>query len=507
MSSDFGLAVSLLSGKGYTLKPEKNKFRLNAGRLSTLESIFKDTLDEVLSDIGREGEHTFYLLMKKQDKIIWIVEFAEYLLTSKRHETKSFLHIKVGIDIETGDDVLINTEKGRAISDVDYSVEACKKIAGKDEWNFMQSIPRGVKIVFDIKEHRLMWKGPYNGTTLDHEEVIYLNAACPPTWMLNTCVDDYPNKLPEDVQSFFDFFVPDEKERHILLSWMHNCLVGVNSSAMVLSGLGGTGKSIISSAIMSAIMGSENASPAPAGFLEGNWNSMLKNLRFMYHDEVGLPTQTSVDNMKAYLNETLTLNEKFKNSEKKSKVLCSHMITCNDLDFHFDPTDRKFSAIQITNKRLYTFWDEKKVTAFRRRFETDLEFIAQVGWYFYRYETDISPHDNGYKGPKFWDLLFESLPIETFKGFFTQYVKGMDPSEPETEYSIVRKHRESTGIKGRPKHGFTKKVRDWIESFESEGIYLARLYTSEVEGSNQRMVQAYGDPVEDGEDSADFDDL
>jgi hypothetical protein len=235
-------------------------------------------------------------------------------------------------------------------------------------------------------------------------------------------------------------------------------------------------------------MGANSAKPAPSGFLESDWNSMLRNLRFMGHDEVGLETQRELNNMKAYLNSKLTLTEKFKNSDAVSEVLCSHMFTCNDLNFCFGPSERKFTAIDITDKRLLTLWNEKKITEFRKRLEEDEEFIAQLGWYFYRYETKISAYDNGYKGPKFWELLFKSLPaVNPLKAFLIEYFKGMS-DEPESEYSIIAKFNKTVGASGRKTIGFSGHIRNWLSEFDVEAMPLVKLY--KFEGTN--MVRKVG---------------
>jgi len=254
---------------------------------------------------------------------------------------------------------------------------------------------------------------------------------------------------------------------------------------------------------MPAIMGKGSAKPAPSGFLESDWNMMLRDLRYMSHDEVGLETPHELNNMKSYLNETITLNEKFKNSGKVSKVLCSHMFTCNDLNFCFGPSERKFTAIKITDKRLLTLWNEKKITRFRKKLEDDLEFIAQIGWYFYRYETEITPYDNGYKGPKFWELLFKSLhAVSPLKAFLIEYFEGMSPDEPETEYSIIQKYNKTVGSGSRKTIGFHPSLRNWLGEFDVEDMPLVKLFKED--GKN--MVQVYGETTS-SEPEADFDGL
>jgi len=498
-SFEFATAEKYLLEIGHRIKATGNGFSLDGGNRRQMRTIWRELSDE-FNKHCRE-KRAPYVFLNDVERATWLDGFQTYLREQRDTAQQARLDSLGGgfllcTDMVSGEPMLINKGKGRAVLPDEMGIEAFRRTYTGTDWNTAIQTTPLCREVFDINTHQLIWESPFNGESIDEDNIWFINRFTPPDYMMKTKKDDYINQLPSDVEEFFDHFVDsDPVQKHVLFSWIHNALISRNETMLILSGRGGTGKSIVVGTIMKYLMGKDYSRPAPAGFFEAAFNSILKDKRFLYHEEVGLETKKELTTVKAYLNKHITLNEKHVKSEKVSEILVSHALVCNDQNFCFSPSERKFTTPTITDKPLLGIWDAEKVTAFVDRFEEDLEFRAQVGWYFFRYDTDISPHHHGFKGDKFWELLFNSLPnISPFKAFLVEYFQNMKIGSPVTEAQVLREFNSSIGKSGNNRSGtFSQGLRHWILEFEDEGRPLCHLYRDE---NKKHMVGAL---TEDGE--------
>ena len=470
-----------------------NTFTLNGQGRRQIRTVWSEVSERFMEVCQRNRSE--YVFMNDVQRADWLEGFQTYLRDKRDAALQDRLDelgrgFLLCTDMVSGEPMLINKGKGRAVLPDEMGIEAFRRTYTVADWNQAIQVTPLCREVFDINTHTPIWEAPFNGESIDEDNIWYINRFTPPDYMVKTDRKDFINQLPSDVEEFFDHFVDkDPVQKHVLFSWIHNALISRNETMLILSGRGGTGKSIVVGTIMKYLIGKDYSRPAPSGFFDSAFNSILRDKRFLYHEEVGLETKRELTNVKAYLNKHITLNEKHVKSEKVSEILVSHALVCNDQNFCFMPSERKFTTPTITDKPLLGIWDAEKTTAFVDRFEEDLKFRAQVGWFFFRYDTDISPHHHGFKGEKFWELLFNSLPnISPFKAFLVEYFKNLKLGSPVTEAQVIREYNSSIGKSGNNRSGtFSQGLRNWILEFEEEGRTLCHLYTDE---NNRHMVGA-----------------
>lgn len=488
---------------GIYIEVKGTKFKIDGSAATNMEVLFAKKLDKELTSICKDKEDLGFVCMKDVDKVAWIKGFAKYILDQHVEETKKKVlenqgNVHILNIVDTGEIKLVDNLTGLIIKSKDLSLQSYKNKFKKSEWDELITMaPQAIR-TFQPSRHESSWYGDYIGETYSYKNILHLQKYPLPKWVLETKPSDYPNELPPLYKTFIEGLIPKEDQRHLYFSWKKNCYFYTNQTALVLSGLSSTGKSIEANIAQFAFIG-DSSRAAPNEFATSRFNWLLKDSRLLTFDEVGLKRSQEVQTFKRMMNKTQMLNKKGVETEENMEVNCNFMVTCNDLPFNIKPTERKFQFIEITDKRLQTYLSKKEISNLVNLLENDLDFQAQIGWYFYNYKTDISPYDDAVKGPKFWEVLFRSLQYGFIfayhlYGILSNMSKGSTIDEStltKKTATIANKYLKATSL--------PNSIIDWNEELKSEGRAIFERYTEDGVKKIRNLIGQ--------EDASDFDDL
>jgi len=144
-----------------------------------------------------------------------------------------------------------------------------------------------------------------------------------------------------------------------LYDWLATALLSRNYTMLTAIGEQGIGKGVLGS-LMSKFIGSSNYVQTRDEIFKKSFNKQLEGKRLVYVDELALNKKEAHDRMKHMVNETLEIEAKGKDT-KYIENHASFYLSSNHFDaIQLQPGDRRFSIIQLTDKRLLdTFSNEQ----------------------------------------------------------------------------------------------------------------------------------------------------
>lgn len=222
-------------------------------------------------------------------------------------------------------------------------------LVGKKEWQrFFEN-----DILFAYMEYNPESTSPIT----EHPNLLYsFNLYDPPSWKRNYSLRSEPvapvDALPPVYDEFFKHLVDNHTESYeYLLNWLALSLQGRNLTFLTAIGEQGAGKGTLGE-ILEGLHGPSNFVKVRDSIFKERFNAPLKNKTLVYVDEVDLKTKESRDRVKDMANDMIEVEEKGLDA-RSYRNHASYYLSSNSLDaIKIEPGDRRFSIIQLTDKRL-----------------------------------------------------------------------------------------------------------------------------------------------------------
>jgi len=152
----------------------------------------------------------------------------------------------------------------------------------------------------------------------------------------------------------------DEASLNYLYDWLATALLSRNYTMLTAIGEQGIGKGVLGS-LMSKFIGSSNYVQTRDEIFKKSFNKQLEGKRLVYVDELALNKKEAHDRMKHMVNETLEIEAKGKDT-KYIENHASFYLSSNHFDaIQLQPGDRRFSIIQLTDKRLLDTFTNQQI--------------------------------------------------------------------------------------------------------------------------------------------------
>lgn len=182
------------------------------------------------------------------------------------------------------------------------------------------------------------------------------NTFVPPEWKRRLFFFGEPvaplYELPEIYDKFFAHLTAhDAASKEYLLDWLANSLQSRNYTFLVAIGEQGIGKGTLGE-IMSGLHGIENFYRGRDEVFKNRFNSQLANKTLFYADEVYLDTKTSEDRIKDVVNERLEIERKGHDPVIVENYASFYLSSNSHDAIQVEAGDRRFSIIQLTDKKL-----------------------------------------------------------------------------------------------------------------------------------------------------------
>lgn len=462
----------------------QGKIKIDGMKFFSNDKLWDHLRDEI-QDICRDlGQHGLFML---NSQVPWVNELVSKIFLTVNGEKplserpEEMVGMKLCQKLGENGYFVYDEDSETIFPEDTFNEENYKTKLGSELANAERDDVMDVVSVFHPNREK-SWLAPYNlSETRVWNDVRWVNEYRYPAYH---SLPDLRLPLPGDVETVFNHvFEGDKNTIHQVKSWIHNALTRRCQNYLVLSGAPAVGKTLLLDDILRAIMGRAHSASAPTGFHNDKWNTILENRVYLYYDEGGLDNSTKLARAKEYANLTQTPVTKFVNSVKSIRNHTSQAFSCNkDQRFVFEPDDRKFYCPDLTDSPLGTVLTEEQISGMKDKLENDLEYQAQVGFYFRNYKTDINPfttaiktktfwrlHDEGVTGFREWLLAeFRNVPYETV----------MYPKQLAKDYKKFDKRGQ--GGSGRS-NGFHPNIRVWLKLMSEMGRPVVEISFQEQE--------------------------
>ncbi len=217
--------------------------------------------------------------------------------------------------------------------------------------------------------------------SLSNKKIECLNTAIPPRWMTHASKDIKPGLSPFLRRLIYHLF-PYDIERELVLDWCHYAIFKRNGTVLCLAGDRGTGKSTFVE-ILGELVGNNYTELVSEAILKDKFNAQFHNKRLIVFEEVALEDSLSVNKIKAWCNDKISIEEKGTNAFSADNF-SSMVFLINKLEeLKVTAQERRFSIPVVAEENLLTVMDEKEITIFKQaiveRKQWVLDEIAAFG--------------------------------------------------------------------------------------------------------------------------------
>ena len=361
-------------------------------------------------------------------------------------QEKLFKTHTVLVDVNSGDQFLwLNIE--RRLSE--WNVKAwLNAFFQKHRATILSQAPFGLLTFDPTRGTQNQWQGLSEGHT-----VVFCNTYRPPVWYAeNLNPQDYikrQEKYPQLFQYLLTNLVPYPQEREIILNWLALAVFDRPHSLLSLRGVRGNGKTTLKLIFYHLIGNFVEAQQR----VFGDFNAELRNKRcFGIDDNKEIGTRDGHNLRKRLTNPTITLNEKYVQTEVSEKQWASIIVCSNtEDDFYLEYDERKIVSTWLTNKKMEIWpYISEDIFKWLRPFEhpdstqltkSHIEFLRQIGEALFtrRLKINISPAFE-YRGGHFWEDVIRSLPA--FKRYIVEIVQNAEDETP-LEYEVLKADYEA----------------------------------------------------------------
>lgn len=191
-------------------------------------------------------------------------------------------------------------------------------------------------------------------------------------------------KIPDMYSKYLNHLCDGHHESiEYVLDWLANSIQGRNFCMLTTIGTQGIGKGILGD-IMYLMVGSSNYSKTGKRIVENQFNSQIANKKIIYLDELKISSVDQENRLKDLINDRFEV-EKKGHDAKLHKNYASIYISSNNLDaIKIPEDDRRFSVIELTNKKLLTVMSSNEID----KLANDKELAFEFAKYLYYRKVD-----------------------------------------------------------------------------------------------------------------------
>lgn len=347
--------------------------------------------------------------------------------------------------------------------------QAISDIKPEIYWESLEGDER--KIAEQNRSYCMMTYDPYNiednFKLFDYQgcKLFNVNTYEPPKWRKSFMSKEESQALPESVRTLLEHLFPVESSYKYVMKWLYRALVNRNETYLVLNGRKGCGKGVFS-ALLKALVGFEHYTEAPSSLLSSQFNSAIDEKRMIIFDEMRVH-KSEHTKLKRLINKYQAIEKKGIDAENSKEIYNSYAIMNNDVtDMYLETDDRRFSVMEITDRKLEESMNSEEITRLLEEFEDeDSELVREMGFHIFHHWTNEENFEP-YIGPKFWKLAFYSL-AEWQKFLVERILSGADEGDG---YSVRMLRREFE--KDNTSHPFPRnaqKIEDFLKNYSHEG--------------------------------------
>ena len=397
-----------LTKKGQTYTLNKTDVFRTPLRQATLRNM-------VLEAIVKAG---FFSEMKDRlDEIIRaIIEHLDQEEADRRESKKSSFNLRVGYDVDTGDEVIYDA-KSLALARIHpkaYIASIPREFRGE-----MYDENKYFKIEFNPTRSESSWPLDLRLTPDQSEEVLVLNKYFAPAWRK---LDVKPRLHPLLKKFLLNF--ADKKGRDIILGWSQIALTQRAKTMLILIADPGTGKTFLSK-LLGKLVGDEYFHGAPNDFFSSRFNGQLEQAMICLVDEGSIGSRSQMNTAKKYVEDNLQIERKGKDADKNVEMKTSFIVTSNNhADFSFTPVERKFTVPDLKNIHMKRFFEKSEWDELEELLTDDI-FLAETYAYFTRYPVEWSARSD-YQGDTFWQCVDKGEGLTQKERIIYERLKGME---------------------------------------------------------------------------------
>ncbi len=375
------------------------------------------------------------------------------------------------ISVENSNKIIFFDKRSKQITKLDY--DTYSQTVDKE----YKIRPMPAKIEFNPYRPEQIYMEDYLGQKCTH-----LNSYRKPEWQeskkLTSSEAKKLSKLSHIIDDFFTHLFPNNNCKEFVYDWLHFSLASRCETYLVMNGAKGIGKNILSNSICSSLVGKNNHKIAHKGALE-QFNVILSECRMIVFDEFKIVDDEAINALKRYANADQMIERKGIDVGQTEKTYNSYII-CNNAvtDMKIEWDDRRFSVVDLTDKKLQDVWSEEKISTLLDILSdpTSEEMIGFGYWLLYREPVVMTSPFSVYKGDHFYKLCYTSFPewakmiideitAKTTKNYFD-----------EGELKMLFKDR-TNGIHRFP---HMTKVEDFLKNYKHNGEhYLGHIERDE----------------------------
>ncbi len=290
-----------------------------------------------------------------------------------------------------------------------------------------------------------------------------------PEWQLDRELTEEERKivprLPESIARFMETLFPSAASREFVYDWLHHAVTERCETYLVLNGAKGIGKGLLTDYICKKLMGKENHRIATPSLVDGNkFNAILHECRMIVLDEMPINDHDKIAILKRIINTDQGIEFKNKDVAGTVETYNSFIISSNNLsDIKIEWDDRRFSVMDVSQKKLNEIWTEKEIKALVDDIEDpDHNTIREFGyWLMYRVPKD-GPFAV-FKGEHFLRLCYSSLP-EWSRTIIDEIESGMYDTLDDVTLKMRFKERNPMG-----RFPHAGKVEDFLKNYKHQG--------------------------------------
>jgi len=315
-------------------------------------------------------------------------------------ENKNYLAIVV--DASTARRYVIDTRTNRLM--IDISAASFLSSISRKERSHIEDNPMNVAhCIFNPTRHENYFAE--NGNQ-------YLNKYHLPEWRISKDTiqkDLMPTKFLQFMKHLFD---GDDKQIEFTLNWIYRLLTSRNETALVFNGDKGVGKNVFY-AICKTLVGHPYCSEATSKFGVKEFNDIFREKILILIDEHRV-NKEKYNFLKSAFNEYQTIEAKGAAVKSTERVYTNFMLFHNSAaDLYLENSERRFSVMDITNKKLTDIWTHEEIQTFYKEIEDpESDTIRTIGNYILHYGSTRTqnPFDL-YLGDKYQEIVDEHVDV------------------------------------------------------------------------------------------------
>lgn len=363
------------------------------------------------------------------------------------------------ISVENAKKVLFFSKNRKEITSLDYETYA----ACTDKEYRIRPMPAVIE--FNPYRPEQIYMGDYDGQDCTH-----LNTYRKPDWQIGKKLSDIEaktySKLPPIIDDFFTHLFPDNHCKEFVYDWLHYALSSRCETYLVMNGAKGAGKNVLSNILCGSLVGKGNHKIAHKGALD-QFNVILAECRMIVFDEFKIVDDEAINTLKRFANADQMIERKSIDVGKTEKTYNSYII-CNNAvtDMKIEWDDRRFSVMDITEKKLEDVWSAEKIKALIAVCENPLsEEMRLFGyWLLYRKPVVMESEFTMYKGNHFYKLCYTSFP-EWAKMIIDEVTNNPKSYYEESDLRLMLKERTN----GQGRLPQKARVEDFLKNYKHLG--------------------------------------